>query len=76
MLQFEHIHRRSDAAWVALPGHLGGHQEEGTGGGLHEQRSRVAAKEPRPVRGHDFAGPEVGRVYPYGVYDVGKNEDG
>jgi len=25
------------------------------------------------VEGHDFAGPEVPRAYPYGIYDVGKN---
>jgi hypothetical protein len=25
------------------------------------------------VQGHDFAGPDVPRAYPYGIYDVGKN---
>lgn len=26
------------------------------------------------VNGHDFPGPEVPRAYPYGIYDVGRNE--
>ena len=29
--------------------------------------------DPEPVRVHDFVIPELGRVTPYGVYDVGKN---
>ncbi len=28
----------------------------------------------RLVNGHDFADPELGRAFPYGVYDVGKNQ--
>jgi hypothetical protein len=32
-----------------------------------------AAKQPRPVSGHDFPGPEVPRAYPYGIYDLGRN---
>lgn len=31
------------------------------------------AKQPRPVQGHDFAGPDVPRAYPCGIYDIGKN---
>ncbi len=31
------------------------------------------AKQPRPVRGHDFPTPDVPRAYPYGIYDVGRN---
>jgi len=27
----------------------------------------------KQVNGHDFAGPEVPRAYPYGVYDLGRN---
>jgi hypothetical protein len=30
--------------------------------------------EPEPVRVHDFLIPELGRVSPYGVYDLGQNE--
>ena len=26
------------------------------------------------VNGHDFPGPEVPRAYPYGIYDIGRNE--
>ena len=26
------------------------------------------------VNGHDFPGPDVPRAYPYGIYDVGRNE--
>jgi len=31
------------------------------------------AKQPQPVSGHDFPGPEVPRAYPYGIYDLGLN---
>jgi hypothetical protein len=34
---------------------------------------RAAYQAPR-VQGHDFPGPDVPRAYPYGVYDVGRNE--
>src|SRR5258708_33633793 len=34
----------------------------------------LPAKEPRPVKGHDFPGPEVPRAFPYGIYDLGRNE--
>lgn len=30
--------------------------------------------EPIPVRVHDFKDPELGKVIPYGVYDLGRNE--
>jgi hypothetical protein len=32
-----------------------------------------AAKQPRPVSGHDFPDPEVPRAYPYGIFDLGRN---
>jgi hypothetical protein len=32
------------------------------------------AKKPRQVGGHDFPDPEVPRAYPYGIYDLGRNE--
>jgi hypothetical protein len=28
----------------------------------------------RKVNGHDFPGPEVPRAYPYGIYDIGRNQ--
>src|SRR3989442_6430843 len=31
------------------------------------------AKQPTPVRGHDFPTPEVPRAYPFGIYDIGRN---
>ena len=34
----------------------------------------LPAKHPRPVNGHDFPDPAVPRAYPYGVYDIGRNE--
>jgi hypothetical protein len=33
----------------------------------------LPAKQPRPVRGHDFPQPQVPRAYPYGIYDIGRN---
>jgi hypothetical protein len=38
--------------------------------GRQWRRKDTAAR----VNGHDFPGPEVPRAYPYGVYDVGRNE--
>jgi len=32
------------------------------------------AKQALCVQGHDFPSPEVPRAYPYGIYDVGRNE--
>jgi hypothetical protein len=32
------------------------------------------AKRARTVNGHDFPTPDVPRAYPYGIYDVGRNE--
>ena len=31
------------------------------------------AKHPKIVKGHDFPSPDVGRAYPYGIYDLGRN---
>jgi hypothetical protein len=32
------------------------------------------AHEPQHVQGHDFPTPQVPRVYPYGIYDIGRNQ--
>src|SRR3972149_4244818 len=32
------------------------------------------AKQALRVQGHDFPSPDVPRAYPYGIYDVGRNE--
>ena len=37
-------------------------------------RQWLPAKQPQSVQGHDFPGPEVPRAYPYGIYDLGRNE--
>jgi hypothetical protein len=44
--------------------------------GNYENRGRQwrAAKTPQLVNGHDFPAPEVPRAYPYGIYDLGRNE--
>ena len=34
----------------------------------------LAAKQPRKVAGHNFPDPEVPRAFPYGIYDLGRNE--
>jgi hypothetical protein len=34
----------------------------------------LAAKQPQKVKGHDFPDPEVPRAFPYGIYDLGRNE--
>ncbi len=41
-----------------------------TNGGRQWRRSGTAVR----VNGHDFPGPEVPRAYPYGIYDIGRNE--
>ena len=45
---------------------VGEHQNEG--------QQRLPAKHPVTVNGHDFPDPDVPRAYPYGIYDVGRNE--
>ena len=70
--QFEHINetiRRQLAARRA--GHLGGHEEEGTGGQLQERGPRAA----RPGRSRGgrtctTSSARTGKVAPYGVYDL------
>ena len=34
----------------------------------------LPAKQPVKVNGHDFPDPAVPRAYPYGIYDIGRNE--
>ena len=43
--------------------------------GNYENKGRqwLPAKQPLPVQGHDFPGPELPRAYPYGIYDIGRN---
>ena len=37
-------------------------------------RQWLRAKQPHRVQTHDFPTPDVPRAYPYGIYDVGRNE--
>jgi len=34
----------------------------------------LAAQQPQRVKGHDFPSPEVPRAFPYGIYDLGRNQ--
>jgi hypothetical protein len=34
----------------------------------------LRTKHPKRVKGHDFPGPEVPRAFPYGIFDLGRNE--
>jgi hypothetical protein len=40
----------------------------------NEGQQWLPAKNPTPVNGHNFPNPEVPRAYPYGIYDLGRNE--
>ncbi|NQU12214.1 ISAzo13 family transposase [bacterium] len=44
--------------------------------GNYENKGRQwrKTKSPKRVNGHDFPDPSVPRAYPYGIYDVGRNE--
>lgn len=44
--------------------------------GDYENKGRqwLPTKRPIKVQGHDFPGPQVPRAYPYGIYDIGRNE--
>ena len=44
--------------------------------GAYENAGRQwrPAKQPEKVNGHDFPDPAVPRAYPYGIYDIGRNE--
>ena len=44
--------------------------------GAYENAGRQwrPAKQPVKVNGHDFPDPSVPRAYPYGIYDIGRNE--
>ena len=54
--------------------HLGRYQEKELVGDFKNGGGELRPKgDPEQVRVHDFVIPELGRVTPYGVYDVGKN---
>ena len=53
-------------------GDLGRHQEEGVDRQLQQRRHRLSAGEgqPRRINVHDFENKDLGKVVPYGVYDL------
>jgi hypothetical protein len=73
--QFRHINhcvkRALAAGWPVIS--VDTKKKELVGNYANSGRQWLAAKEPQPVKGHDFPGPEVPRAYPYGIYDIGRN---
>jgi len=73
--QFEHINRcvkRALAAGCPVIS-VDTKKKELVGNYANGGQQWRVAKQPRPVQGHDFAGPEVPRAYPYGIFDLGRN---
>ena len=73
--QFEHINRcvkRALAAGYPVIS-VDTKKKELVGNYANSGQQWRVAKQPRPVQGHDFAGPEVPRAYPYGIFDLGRN---
>ena len=71
--QFEHINAKAIAAGGAAR-HFGRHQEERADRQLQKRWHRLSPKgDPWRVKVHDFEDKELGKVVPYGVYDVGAN---
>ena len=53
---------------------LGGHEKEGAGRQLRRRRQEwERSGPPRKVNHHDFPDKELGKVAPYGVYDLTAN---
>jgi transposase len=73
--QFEHIHRkvrrflRQGQPVISVDTK----KKELVGDFKNGGRELRLKGDPEPVRVHDFVIPELGRVTPYGVYDVGQN---
>ena len=74
--QFRHINavvRRALAARVPVIS-VDTKKKELLGNFANAGRQWRRAKEPVRVKTHDFPGPGVPRAYPYGIYDLGRNE--
>jgi hypothetical protein len=74
--QFHHINN-----WVTRALRVGGpvisvdtKKKELVGNYANAGQQWLPGKQPQRVKGHDFPGPEVPRAYPYGIYDLGRNE--
>ena len=66
--------RKVIAAQAADQPSLGGHEEEELIGNYRNGGTDYRPKgDPRRVKVHDFEDKELGKVVPYGVYDVGAN---
>jgi len=74
--QFRHINaevRRSLQAGIPVLS-VDTKKKELLGNYKNAGRQWRPAKNPVRVKGHDFPDPAVPRAYPYGVYDIGRNE--
>jgi hypothetical protein len=73
--QFEHINRTVCRAlkqgWPVIS--VDTKKKELIGNYANAGQQWLRAKTAERVGGHDFAGPEVPRGYPYGIYDLGRN---
>ena len=49
-------------------------KKELVGNYLNAGRQWRRSREPEKVNGHDFPSPAVPRAFPYGIYDIGRNE--
>ena len=74
--QFEHINesirRQIEAGEPAIS--VDTKKKELVGDFKNEGRELRPKYDPEEVRAHDFADPKLGKVSPYGVYDIEKNE--
>lgn len=74
--QFEHINenirRQIESGDPAIS--VDTKKKELVGDFKNEGRELRAKHDPEEVRGHDFVDPLLGKVSPYGVYDIEKNE--
>jgi hypothetical protein len=73
--QFCHINRQVKQALAAGQAVISvdTKKKELVGNYANEGQQWLPAKQPKPVQGHDFPGPEVPRAFPYGIYDLGRN---
>ena len=74
--QFRHINN-----WVTRALRAGGpvisvdtKKKELVGNYANAGQQWLPVKQPQRVKGHDFPDPEVPRAYPYGIFDLGRNE--
>lgn len=74
--QFRYI---NEQVWLALAARnpvisVDTKKKELVGNYENDGRQWRKTKSPQHVNGHDFPGPSVPRAYPYGIYDLGRNE--